>query len=188
VKKGEQIQFKIKFTKKEVFMNGKINIIFGFIYFALTAVLGPTMLVPHMGVSMQAMKTASQAVDKVKEDVQKGNQNPDYAGALSGIMDYLKSEKTPGKGAHAHGNLEALLNIAVGLVLITLAIPVNFKTLLSIIFLVGAVFHSGMLYLGGIFHMYWAYNFTIIGAIAIIAGLVGMGIASFIGIKQTHNQ
>lgn len=169
-------------------MNGKINIIFGFIYFALTAVLGPTMLVPHMGVSMQAMKSAGQAVEKVKEDAQKGNQNPDNAAALSGIMDYLQSEKAPGKAAHTHGNMEALLNIAVGVVLLSLAIPANFKALLSILFLVGALFHSGMLYLGGVFHLYWAFNLTIIGAVAIIAGLVGMGIASFIGIKQTHNQ
>ena len=166
-------------------MNGKINIVFGFIYFALTAVLGPTMLVPHMGSSMQIMKTAGQAVDKVKEDAKKGVQNLDNVAALAGIMDYLKSEKVHGKAAHVHGNLEALLNIAVGLVLLSLAIPANFKTLLSIIFLAGAVFHSGMLYLGGVFGMYWAYNFAVIGVIAILVGLVMMGVASFMGIKQS---
>jgi len=168
-------------------MNGKINIVFGFIYFAMTAVLGPTMLVPHMGSSMQAMKSAGQTVDKVKEDIQKGNQIPDNATALSGIMDYLKSEKAPGKAAHTHGNMEAILNIVAGVVLLSLAIPTNFKALLSMLFLIGAVFHSGMLYLGGVFGMTWAYNFAVIGVIAIIAGLSLMGIACFIGIKQTQN-
>ena len=165
-------------------MNGKINIIFGFIYFAFTAVLGPTMLIPHFGITKQAMDKAVHAVDKAKQEAQPSA----TAEALAGILDYLKVEKPSVKGAHSHGNLEALLNIAVGVVLLSLAIPTNFKKLLSIIFLVGAVFHSGMLYLGGVFHLYWAYNFTVIGAIAIIAGLVGMAIASFIGIKQMHNQ
>ncbi len=73
------------------------------------------------------------------------------------------------------------------MVLLSLAIPANFKALLSIIFLVGALFHSGMLYLGSVFHMYWAFNLTLIGAIAIIAGLVGMAIASFAGLKNAKD-
>jgi uncharacterized membrane protein YgdD (TMEM256/DUF423 family) len=161
-------------------MNGKINIIFGFIYFAFTALLGPTMLIPHFGITKQAMDKAVQTVDKAKQEAQPSA----TADALADILDYLKVEKPSVKGAHSHGNLEALLNIAVGVVLLSLAIPTNFKKLLSIIFLVGAVFHSGMLYLGGVFHLYWAYNFTIIGAIAILAGLMGMGIASIIGINK----
>lgn len=161
-------------------MNGKINIIFGFIYFAFTALLGPTMLIPHFGITKQAMDKAIQTVDKAKQEAQPSA----TAEAMADILDYLKVEKPSVKGAHSHGNLEALLNIAVGVVLLSLAIPTNFKKLLSIIFLVGAVFHSGMLYLGGVFHLYWAYNFTIIGAIAILAGLMGMGIASIIGINK----
>ena len=161
-------------------MNGKINIVFGFIYFAFTAVLGPTMLIPHFGITKQAMDKAVQTVDKAKQEAQPAA----TAEALAGILDYLKVEKPSIKGAHSHGNLEALLNIAAGVVLLSLAIPANFKKLLSIIFLDGAVFHSGMLYLGGVFHLYWAYNFTIIGAIAILAGLMGMGIASIIGINK----
>lgn len=174
-------------------MNGKINIIFGFIYFALTAVLGPTILVPQLGKNYQSFNNTTAVVEKVREGAQndfKGTDRPDkvIAPAVVSIFDYIKASKLSAKGAHAHGNLEALLNIVAGIVLMSLVIPANFKALLSILFLIGAVFHSGMLYLGGVFHMYWVYNFTIIGAIAIIAGLVGMGIASFIGIKQTHNQ
>ena len=161
-------------------MNGKINIIFGFIYFAFTALLGPTMLIPHFGITKQAMDKAVHAVDKAKQEAQPSA----TAEALAGILDYLKVEKPSVKGAHSHGNLEALLNIAVGIVLLSLAIPANFKALLSVLFLAGAVFHSGMLYLGGVFHQYWAFNLTVIGAIAIIAGLVGMGIASIVGINK----
>lgn len=171
-------------------MNGKINIIFGFIYLAFTAVLGPAVLIPQLGKNAQSLNNTAAVVEKVREGVQndfQGIETPDkvIAPAVVSIFDYIKTSKLSAKGAHAHGNLEALLNIVAGLVLLTLAIPANFKTLISIMFLVGAVFHSGMLYLGGVFHMYWAYNFPVIGVIAIIAGLALMGIACFIGIKQT---
>ena len=66
-------------------MNGKINIIFGFIYFAFTAVLGPTMLIPHFGITKQAMDKAVQAVDKAKQEAQPSA----TAEALAGILDYL---------------------------------------------------------------------------------------------------
>ena len=165
-------------------MNGKINIIFGFIYLAFTAVLGPAVLVPQLGKNAQSLNNTAALVEKVREGAQGDFKGADIAPAVVSIFDYIKTSKLSAKGAHVHGNLEALLNIVAGLVLLTLAIPANFKTLLSIMFLVGAVFHSGMLYLGGVFQMYWAYNFTVIGAIAIIVGLLGMGIASLIGLKQ----
>jgi len=165
-------------------MNGKINIIFGFIYLAFTAVLGPAVLVPQLGKNAQSLNNTAALVEKVREGAQGDFKGADIAPAVVSIFDYIKTSKLSAKGAHVHGNLESLLNIVAGLVLLTLAIPANFKTLLSIMFLVGAVFHSGMLYLGGVFHMYWAYNLTPIGAIAIIVGLLGMGAASFIGLKQ----
>src|SRR3989338_1740995 len=165
-------------------MNGKINIIFGFIYLAFTAVLGPAVLVPQLGKNAQSLNNTAALVEKVREGAQGDFKGADIAPAVVSRFDYIKTSKLSAKGAHVHGNLEALLNIVAGLVLLTLAIPANFKTLLSIMFLVGAVFHSGMLYLGGVFQMYWAYNFTVIGAIAIIVGLLGMGIASLIGLKQ----
>ena len=165
-------------------MNGKINIIFGFIYLAFTAVLGPAVLIPQLGKNAQSLNNTAALVEKVREGAQGDFKGADIAPAVVSIFDYIKTSKLSAKGAHVHGNLESLLNIVAGLVLLTLAIPANFKTLLSIMFLVGAVFHSGMLYLGGVFQMYWAYNFTVIGAIAIIVGLLGMGIASLIGLKQ----
>lgn len=174
-------------------MNGKINIVFGFIYLALTALLGPVLLVPQLGASIKAIGDTAQVVSKVQEGLQndfKGTDNPNkvIGQAAVSIFSYARDAKNLSLlagGPHAHGNLEALLNIAAGLVLLSLAIPANFKKLLSITFLVGAVFHSGMLYLGGVFGMMWAYNFTIIGVIAILSGLVLTGVASMIGIKQS---
>lgn len=173
-------------------MNGKINIIFGFFYLAVTAVIGPVLLVPHLGSNIKNLNETSRIVAKVQEGVQndfKGIDNPDklIAPAVVSIFDYLKTQKPSGKGAHSHGNLEALLNIIAGFILLTLAIPSNFKALLSILFLIGTIFHSGMLYLGGVFGMRWAYNFTLIGEIAIIAGLVLAGVACIIGIKQSNS-
>ena len=167
-------------------MNGKCNIVFGFIYLAFTALLGPAMLLPQGAVRMQAMNDTKQAIEKVKEDIQKGTvtTSNSSASAVVSMFDYLKSQGSSAKAPHVHGNLEALLNITAGVVLLSLAIPANFKSLLSIIFLVGAVFHSGMLYLGGVFGIYLAYKLTSIGAIAIVAGLLLMGGAAMIGIKE----
>jgi len=78
------------------------------------------------------------------------------------------------------------LNIAAGLVLLTLAIPASYKTLLSLLFLIGAVMHSGMLYLIAVFGLRWAGNLTIIGVVALIAALFLTGIASIFGIKKAE--
>jgi len=165
-------------------MNGKINIVFGFIYFACTALLGPTVLVPQFYKNMKSFNDTGAVVEKIREGSQGDFKGSDIAPAVVSIFDYMKTSTMPAKGAHVHGNLESLLNIVVGFILLTLAIPSGFKMLLSIVFLIGAVFHSGMLYLGGVFHMYWAYNLAPIGAIAIIVGLLGMGAASLVGVKQ----
>lgn len=176
-------------------MNGKVNIVFGFIYLAMTALLGPVLLVPQLGANLKTMGDTAQVVDKVQEGLRndfkgfKGANSPNkvIGQATVSIFNFTKNSKNLSLlagGPHAHGNLEALLNIAAGVVLLTLAIPANFKKLLSILFLIGAVFHSGMLYLGGVFGLMWAYNFTIIGVIALLAGLVFAGIASIIGIKD----
>lgn len=166
-------------------MNGKINIVFGFFYLACTAALGPTVLVPKLGPANQQFEAAAKNVEAVRaggESSQGG-----VAPATVGIFDYLKSQKGVASlagGPHAHGNLESLLNIAAGVVLLMLTIPANFKALISIVFILGAVFHSGMLYLGMVFGQAWAFKLTKFGAIAVLTGLVLMGIASIIGLKK----
>ncbi|MEE9614081.1 MAG: hypothetical protein V3W31_03875 [Thermodesulfobacteriota bacterium] len=163
-------------------MNGKINIVFGFFYFACTALLGPVLLLPGKGAVNEVMKETAAVVEQVR-----AGEEEKIAPAVTGIMDYLQASKKAGlvgSAVHAHGNLEALLNIVAGLVLLSLAIPSNFKALLSILFLCGAIFHSGMLYLILVFGQGWAGNFMIIGKISIIAALVFTGVASVMGIKS----
>jgi amino acid transporter len=174
-------------------MNGKVNIVFGFIYLATTAVLGPVLLVPGKGEIARTFGATTEAVQRVSEGVEEGLPAPpaEAPGETTGravvsIMDYLKAEKSLGfvaSAAHAHGNLEGLLNIVAGLVILALAIPASYKALLSLIFILGALFHSGMLYLAAVFGLSWAGNFTLIGAIAIVAGLLLTGVACIFGIK-----
>ena len=104
--------------------------------------------------------------------------------AITGLFGALKGQDVRGKAAHSHGNLEALLNIVAGFILLSLVIPGPFKALLSLLFILGAVFHSGMLYLGMVFGQSWAFKLLLVGEISLLAGLVLMGVAAVIGIKK----
>lgn len=172
-------------------MSGKINIVFGFFYLAFTAVLGPAFLVPQLGEKGAAMKQATQAVVEAQAvaqtpESQMRNAELDQknTAALAALLDVNKKGQIAGKGAHAHGNLEALLNIVAGFILLSLAIPSAFKKLLTLLFIVGALFHSGMLYLGSVFGIGLAFKFLLIGEVALIGGLVLMGVAVAMGIKR----
>lgn len=170
-------------------MNGKVNIVFGLIYLTFTALLGPVLLIPEKGANFQQMMEVGKAVDAVKDEMKTGEPSAKtIAPAVAGMMDYLRSAGRTSflASVHAHGNLESLLNIAAGLVLLTLAIPASYKTLLSLLFLIGAVMHSGMLYLIAVFGLRWAGNLTIIGVVALIAALFLTGIASIFGIKKAE--
>jgi hypothetical protein len=171
-------------------MSGKVNIVFGFIYLAMTAVLGPVLLVPGKGEIGQTFNSTVGAVERVREGLEAGSApGPDEAAtgrAVVSIMDYLEADKSLGfvsNAAHAHGNLEGLLNIVAGLVILSLGVPGSYKTLLSILFIMGALLHSGMLYLAAVFGQYWATELTLVGAIAIVAALLLTGAASIFGIK-----
>ncbi len=171
-------------------LNGKLNIIFGFIYFACTAILGPAVLVPGKGANYnlaveagKSIQTASN-IDTSTMTVEKVNALSNAQVATARAMQAEKKLGFIGSTAHAHGNLEAMLNIVVGLVLIGLAIPMTFKKLLSILFIVGALCHSGVLYLASVFGIAALTSFTAVGAIAIVAGLLLMGIAAIIGLKD----
>ena len=172
-------------------MSGKVNIVFGFFYLAITAFLGPFYLVPAKGADYQKFVEMNKAVEAIKQDVSsdKAKDPANVEAALSGITGYLSSVKktgSVGSAVHAHGNLEALLNIVAGLVILSLALPSSYKTVLSVLFIVGAVFHSGMLYLAIVFGVSAAGKLSIIGAIAILTGLVLAGVASATGIKKSE--
>ena len=165
-------------------MNGKINIIFGFFFLALTAVLGPAFLVPQLGAKGAMMNETAQLVEEVKGAAVDENLEAKQSKAITGLFGALKGQDVRGKAAHSHGNLEALLNIVAGFILLSLVIPGPFKALLSLLFILGAVFHSGMLYLGMVFGQSWAFKLLLVGEISLLAGLVLMGVAAVIGIKK----
>ena len=163
-------------------MNGKINIVFGFFYLAMTAVLGPALIVPIYPDKFAAQHEMTEAVKAVET-----GDSTKIGPALSSITKYIGVGDRMGQisgGPHAHGNLEALLNIAAGLTLLMLTINARFKSLLSILFLVGAIGHSGMLYVATVFNIPAALNLTVIGAIAILSALILTGIAAVMGLPS----
>jgi uncharacterized membrane protein YgdD (TMEM256/DUF423 family) len=89
------------------------------------------------------------------------------------------------KNPHAHGNLEALLNIAVGIALFFIAVPVMFKQAISWIFILGTVLHSGAMYLAIVFQMEWAFAIlgSGVGPALVLLGLLLAGIAAFMGMR-----
>lgn len=177
-------------------MIGKKNIVFGFLYLVLTAALGPYMVVkmqPDVGVA-QAEKQAKLSrlqqlrTNQFEEELEKlsaeqiARANTDGILAINKLLNSRQPMDTVKGGAHAHGNLEALLNIAAGVVLCFLAINAVFKQIISWVFIAGALLHSGMLYLLN-FGQAWAVMALKLGPPLVLLGLLLIGIATLIGFK-----
>lgn len=180
-------------------MIGKCNMVFGFIFLAITAGLGGVMVDMYQeygtaSADKQAKvgRLAQLRTDGFEEDLepldakQIAMANTDGILALSTLgnvefgIDYLKG------GPHAHGNLEALLNIVAGFILCFLAIKKWQKIALSAGFMLGAILHAGMMYLERVFGMTWAGTIleTGIGPVLILASLFLMGVAVFVGFQK----
>ncbi len=173
-------------------MIGRKNIAFGFLYLVLTAALGPYMikvLFPDLGQAQQAKQAALAPLQLLAENNFEKDLEPISADALAKAdakailgINQLNNAQAPidaiKGGPHAHGNLEAVLNIIVGLTLCFVAAPILFKQLISWIFILGALLHSGMLYLGA-FNVPWATKLldTGIGPIMVLLGLLLAGVA-----------
>ena len=179
-------------------MIGKKNIVFGFIYLVFTAALGAVMVnmyedygntVGEKQEHVGRLQTLQQ--NNFEEDLEVISTEQLSKANTAGILSINKLLNTEAEidsikgGAHAHGNLESLLNIVVGLVIGYLAVAVWLKQLISWLFIIGTLMHSGMLYLGTVFSMTWAETLlgTGIGPICILVGLLLAGIASAIGFK-----
>ncbi|MDP1708399.1 MAG: hypothetical protein Q8L89_04965 [Gammaproteobacteria bacterium] len=183
-------------------MIGKKNIVFGFIYLVFTAALGPVMILNYFGDVAVAEAAKQQEMGALQvaeangfevdlepmsaEQIAKAN-----TAALLALSANLNSEAPVDaikSGPHTHGNLEALLNIVVGLVLGFLAVPLLFKQVISWVFIVGALGHSGLLYLAVALGLPWAQALLVspvgyIGPSLILLGLLLTGIAAAIGYK-----
>jgi hypothetical protein len=184
---------------QEAYVIGKKNIVFGFLFLVLTAALGPYMIkgvFPDLQKAGAAKQQSMAELQLMASNEFEENLEPLSADAiakrntramlalnghlqLEGVLNGIKG------GPHAHGNLEALLNVAAGVVLCFLAIGKGFKQLISWIFILGAILHSGVLYLGIVFNQAWAMKLLGfgVGPILILLGLLLIGIATAIGFR-----
>lgn len=85
--------------------------------------------------------------------------------------------------AHAHGNLESVLNIVIGYILCQLEAAGGLASVASILLIIGALFHSGMLYLTGL-GIGAAINVSPVGAISLIATMPIMAYLVATGFKK----
>lgn len=182
-------------------MVGKKNIVFGFLFLATTAALGPLMVLKYedWGAAngekqvavgkLQGLKAGEFAEDPdTLEDLtakQLAITNAESILAMNKVaaaefeIDFIKG------GPHAHGNLEALLNIVVGIALCFIAAPPIMKQAVSLMFIMGTLLHSGLLFLERVFEMAWANTLlsTGVGPVLILLGLVLMGALAAKGFK-----
>jgi hypothetical protein len=182
-------------------MVGKKNVVFGFLFLATTAALGPLMVFKYQdwGVAngekqqvvgkLQQLKSGDYAEDPETLDELSAKQLAisnseailamNKLGASEFAIDYIKG------GPHAHGNLEALLNIVVGIALCFIAAPLRLKQAVSLMFVMGALLHSGLLLLERVFMLSWAGTLlsTGVGPVLILLGLVMMGVMAAKGFR-----
>ncbi len=177
-------------------MIGKKNIVFGFLYLVLTATLGPYMVsgtLSDIDAAYLAKQTPVGRVQDLKtndfeEDLEPLNAdqiakaNTDAILAMNNIVN-LQGPHGNLRSTHAHGNLEAVLNILAGLALCFIAVAKIFKQIISWCFIAGAVLHSGMLYIGIVFGQGWAFTLLQVGPWVVLTGLLLAGIAALIGFK-----
>jgi hypothetical protein len=174
-------------------MIGKKNVVFGFIYLVFTAALGPYMITTYFGDVGAAAAEKQAALSRLQDLRTNGyeeNLEPLSAEQIAkantdGILaiNKLNNANAPiddiKGGPHAHGNLEALLNIAVGIALGFIAVSAIFKQVISWVFLIGALVHSGGLYLNSMFGI--GFLVGPVGPILILLGLLLAGIAAWMG-------
>ncbi len=178
-------------------MIGKKNVVFGFLYLVLTAALGPYMVVNQVPTIDEAKAQKQQIVGEIQqhkldnfekdlepmtvEDIAKGN-----TGGLLSLNKLYNAEDPKNMikaGPHAHGNLEALLNIVAGIALCFIAVAPKLKQAISWLFILGAVLHSGVLYLMIVFDLYAIAPIAPAGPIMLLAALLLAGIAALLGFK-----
>jgi hypothetical protein len=180
-------------------MIGKKNVVFGFLFLVITAALGPYMIINYQpGVGEAELKKQESLgrlqnlkINNFEEDLDAlsadaiAKANTDGILALNTLVNAEQPIDIIKSGPHAHGNLESLLNIAAGLALCFIAVSAVFKEIISWIFIVGALLHSGMLYLIAMFQLPLASTIlnTGIGPALILLGLLLTGIAAAMGFK-----
>jgi len=180
-------------------MIGKKNVVFGFLFLVITAGLGPYMILTQVpGVSeAQAAKQTSVGrlqtlqADEFEEDldplppIEIAKANTAGILALNTLYNAEQTVDTIKGGPHAHGNLESLLNIAVGIALCFIGVSALFKQIISWVFILGTLLHSGILYIIALWQMPWAMAVlnSGVGPGLILLGLLLAGVAAALGFK-----
>ena len=180
-------------------MIGKKNIVFGFLFLVFTAALGPYMVTAVLPGVYEAQAAKQDTVGKLQL-----MQSPDYevdlepltaveiarknTDAILGLNTHLSQAALVDEikgGPHAHGNLEALLNIAAGLVLCFVSAGALLKQLISWAFILGTLLHSGVLYILVVFNQAWAGQLLGlgIGPMLLLLALLMTGILAFTGFR-----
>jgi len=178
-------------------MIGKKNIVFGFLYLVFTAALGPYMVVMYQdwgkayGEKQQSVGRLQQLQsDNFEEDLEPLTADQIAKANTAGILSINKLINADTEiqqikgGPHTHGNLESVLNIIVGITLLFIGAGAKIKQLISWMFILGALLHSGMLYLERVFHIGWASAYInspagAIGPLLILSGLLITGLVAF---------
>lgn len=174
-------------------MIGKKNVVFGFIYLVFTAALGPYMITTHfpdVGAAQLEKQVALSRLQDLKINQYEENLEPLSAAQISrantdGILSINKMNNASAPvdsikgGPHAHGNLEAMLNIVVGIALGFIAVSTRFKQFISWTFIAGALLHSGGLYLNSIFGI--GVLVGPVGPVLVLLGLLLAGVAAWMG-------
>lgn len=177
-------------------MIGKKNVVFGFLYLVFTASLGPYMVVELLPDVRKAELTKQRDIGRLQQlrtnnfeeelepldagQIAKANTSGILA--LNGLANAEQLVDAVKGGAHAHGNLEALLNVAAGLALCFIGVAAWFKQLVSWLFIAGALLHSGMLYLL-LLGQSWAGTLLMLGPWLVLASLLLIGIAAAVGFR-----
>ena len=182
-------------------MEGKKNVVFGFIFMVFTASLGVLMvnMGQDIGKVLGEKQTTVGRLVQLKDNAFEENLEPLSAEQIAranteGLLSLNKLHNTEMAidrikgGAHAHGNLESLLNIVVGIALGFIVATSWLKQLVSGLFIVGTLLHAGMLYLGVVFEQVWAFKIleTGIGPGMILAGLIIMAYLALRGFQTSQ--
>lgn len=84
------------------------------------------------------------------------------------------------RAAHAHGNLESVLNIIIGLIADRLRVTDTLKKTISFLAIFGAIMHSGMLYIMPVAP--FSGKLSIIGALSLIITMALMAYSATKGL------
>ena len=178
-------------------MVGKKNVVFGFLYLVITASLGPfmvTQMVPDIDIAIDQKQGVIGGIQQLEADEFEKDLDPLSAEDIaktntSGLLSLNKvyNAEAPKNmmkaGPHAHGNLEALLNIVAGIALCFIAVPLIFKQVISWCFILGTILHSGVLFLLVVLEQYWVLTIAPAGPVLLLLGLLLAGIAAAKGFK-----